>query len=418
VQCRSIRENCVAKIGRALYTRLNNKLMSHTPQIGAIGQSSLPLEEQVARLQALLEAARVVHSTIELDDVLEKAAQIAVRELEMDGALFTSPEVAYGDVDVAALLDETSQYPRFPLVSRSGKLLCELVVAPPGGRDLSMYERDFLEGLALQTATAVETAQYHERDLQWARVQQDLDAARGIQRSLQPKSMPEIEGYSIASRSSACYEVGGDYFDTVMLPDGTHLFVVADVAGKGLASAIVATSFRAAFRSLASQPLSLVDLVSRVGQQHWEEGTEARRRYVTACFVRLNATNQEIEVVNAGHNPALLLQPDGSVKMIEASGTPLGMLPKMRYSNEILPFEPGSRILLYTDGLTEVFCGDDEFGCDRLTEAFVAESSSKAEGILESLWNTLGLYSNNAPQTDDMTALAICYGGLQEEIRS
>jgi serine phosphatase RsbU (regulator of sigma subunit) len=390
--------------------------MSQTPQIDVGGQSSLQLTEQVVRLQALLEAARIVHSTIELTDVLEKSARIAVRELEMDGALFTSPEVGYGDMRVAPGADLPDDYPRFPLLSRGGKLLCELVVAPPENRALSLYERDFLEGLALQTAAAVENANYHARDLQWARVQQDLDAARGIQRSLLPKSMPEISGFSIAGRSSMCYEVGGDYLDTVLLPDGSHLFVVADVAGKGLASAIVATSFRAAFRSLASQPLSLVDVVTRVGQQHWEEGTEARRRYVTAVFLRLNKEDATVEIVNAGHNPALLIGPEGAPQLIEASGTPLGMLPYMTYRGDVLPFSAGSRILLYTDGLTEVFCGEDEFGCERLTEAFGAEASTDAALILESLWKTLGLYSNNAPQTDDMTALAICHLSGQEGI--
>ena len=75
-------------------------------------------------------------------------------------------------------------------------------------------------------------------------MQQDLDAARAIQRSLLPQEMKAIPGYSVALRSTTCYEVGGDYVDIVNLPDGGEIMVVADVAGKGLASAIVATSFR------------------------------------------------------------------------------------------------------------------------------------------------------------------------------
>ena len=70
-----------------------------------------------------------------------------------------------------------------------------------------------MEGLALQTAAALENATLHERDLAWARVQQDLDAARAVQRSLLPKAMPDIPGFSIAWRSTTCYEVGGDYLD-------------------------------------------------------------------------------------------------------------------------------------------------------------------------------------------------------------
>lgn len=369
----------------------------------------LSLEEQIVRLQALLEASRQVHSIISVHDVLARTAQVLVRELEIQGAEFRAPRTnelltSYGSPDPLSAVSS-----RFQLVSRNDTALAELLVTPSGGEELSIYEQDFIEGLVLQAAVALENAMYHERNVQWARVQQDLDAARNIQRSLLPKRMPTIPGFSIEGRSSACYEVGGDYMDTVLLPDGTQLFVVADVAGKGLASAIIATGFRSAFRSLASQPLSLVEMVNRLGQQHWEEGVEARRRYVTAIFLRLRPELNEIEIVNAGHNPALVALPDGTMDRISASGTPLGMIPGMSYSSETCAFPPGSRVLLYTDGLTEVFCGEDEFGCDRLSDAFSKASPEDAAANLATLWQTLDTYSANAPQTDDMTAIAICH---------
>lgn len=367
-------------------------------------------EQQVARLQALLEAARLVHSTIRVHDVLLKTADILVRELELPGALFLDPANQQPLITCGEL--PPPPYPgchRFPLLSRENQRLAELVVATADGGQLTLYEEDFVEGLTLQTAVALENAQLHERDIEWARVQQDLDAARSLQRSLLPKAMPEIPGYSVAGRSTTCYEVGGDYLDVVAMPDGTHLMVVADVAGKGLASAIVAASFRTALRSLASQPLPLANLAARIGQQHWEEGGEAQRRYMTALFLRLQPTTGKLQIVNAGHNPAALLLPNGSVHMIEASGPPLGMLPGMEYSVETLDFPPGSRLLLYTDGLTEVFREEEEFGTERLINTFRTVQSPDAEPILDVLWDTLGSFSLHAPQTDDMTALAICH---------
>ena len=98
---------------------------------------------------------------------------------------------------------------------------------------------------------ALENARNHKRNVEFARVQQDLDAARNIQRSLLPQTLPAIAGYSIGFRSATCYEVGGDYLDIVEQPDGSLLIAVADVAGKGLASAIMSTSFRSAFRAMA-----------------------------------------------------------------------------------------------------------------------------------------------------------------------
>ncbi len=385
--------------------------MSLTEQPDTLDASSLPLAEQVIRLQALLEASRAVHSTIELTDVLQQSARIAVRELELDGALFSPQGVSYGSIP-----EDDADCPRFELLSRDGKALSELVVAAPQGRPLSLYERDFLEGLALQAAVAVENAVNHERHVEYARLAQDLDAARAIQQSLLPQAMPSIPGYSVAIRSRACYHVGGDYLDVVTEPDGSHLMVVADVAGKGLASALVGTAFRSAFRALARQSLTLRELAGRLSQQHWDEGQEARRRYVTAIFLRLDPVSGELELVNAGHNPAFLVSSGSApVRLIEASGTPLGMLPGARYSVERVPIEPGTRVLLYTDGLTEVFRGEEEFGQERLLDAFqsigtlpFADNDHHAEDTLTSLWTTLDTFTGGAPQQDDMSAIALC----------
>lgn len=372
-------------------------------------RSTLPLEEQIVRLQALLEASRLVHSTIDLGRVLHEAARIAVLELEMEGALFTEPRVVYGRVPNDVAVDEEKNHQRFPLLSRNGTLLSELVVIPPSGRGLSLYETDFLEGLVLQTAVAAESAANHKRLLEYARVSQDLDAARAIQQSLLPQTMPLIPGYSLASRSSACYQVGGDYLDVVTEPSGSQLVVVADVAGKGLASALVSTAFRSAFRVLAHQLLSLEELAARLSQQHWEEGPEARRRYVTAVFFRLDAATGNLEFVNAGHNPPfLLVSDDGPAMLIEASGTPLGLLPGSTYTVQRASFPPGARLLLYTDGLTEFFEGDEEFGSDRLVEAFRTAEPLSAAAILDRIWDSLSKFTSNAPQQDDMTAIALC----------
>src|SRR5580698_4621132 len=375
------------------------------------GGETIELQQQVARLQALLEASRQVHSTIREDEVLEQTLRIVVRELEMAGAAFPSVGLAYGNVRDLHLGDGAgSTQPIYLLQDREGNRMTEMVVAPPDGRELTLYEADFLEGLALQTAVALENARNHERNLQWARVQQDLDAARNIQRSLLPQKLPEIEGYSIAFRSVTCYEVGGDYLDIVAQPDGSLLMAVADVAGKGLASAIMSTSFRAAFRGMAATGLPLDELATRINQHHWAEGEEARRRYVTAIFLRLHPEAGEIEVVNAGHNPGFLVAPGATPIQFDAAGAPLGLLPGMQYTSERHDFAAGARLLFYTDGLTEVFRGDEEYGPERLLNEFSTCLLPKADGILDALWQAIQAFGEGGPQADDMTALALCRG--------
>ena len=194
---------------------------------------TIDLQQQVARLQALLEASRQVHSTIREEAVLGAVLRIVVRELEMAGAAFPGTGLSYGEMpDPPSQTDEAQALPIYLLQDREGKRLAELVVAPPDSRELTIYEADFIEGLVLQAGVALENARNHERNLQWARVQQDLDAARNIQRSLLPQELPDIAGYSMAFRSVTCYEVGGDYLDLVEQPDGSLLIVVADVAGR------------------------------------------------------------------------------------------------------------------------------------------------------------------------------------------
>ena len=378
---------------------------------------TIDLQQQVARLQALLEASRQVHSTIREEEVLERVLRIVVRELEMAGAAFPSANLAYGDdPSTGANGAPNPSLPTYPLQDRQGRPMAELVVMPPDRRELTLYEADFIEGLALQAAVALENAHNHKRNIEFARVQQDMEAARLIQRSLLPQKLPSIPGYSVAFRSDTCYEVGGDYLDVVAQPDGSVLMVVADVAGKGLASAMMSTSFRSAFRAMAVTGLPLDELASRMNQHHWAEGEEARRKYVTAIFLRLHPEAGEVEVVNAGHNPGFLVQSAAPSHQFDAAGTPLGVLPGMRYKSERYGFTPGTRLLLYTDGLTEVFKGDEEFGPERLLAEFSKCQAQKADAILDALWAAIEGFSGGGPQGDDMTALALCRGTGKTEM--
>ncbi len=370
-------------------------------------EETIDLQQQVARLQALLEASRQVHSTIHEAEVLEQVLRIVVRELEMAGAAFPHAGMVYGD-DPSATGMPAEALPSWPLPDRAGNSMAELIVAPPEGRELTLYESDFIEGLALQAAVALENARNHKRNVEFARVQQDLDAARSIQRSLLPNSLPDIAGYTIAFRSDTCYEVGGDYLDVVEQPDGKLLIVVADVAGKGLASAIWSVSFRSSLRGMAVAGMPLDELATRLSQHHWSEGEEARRRYVTAIILRLNPAAGEIEVVNAGHNPGFLVAPGAEPHLLNANGTPLGLLPGMKYRSEKHALAPGARLLLYTDGLTEVFKGDEEYGPERLLNEFFTCSATKADDILDSIWSAIKAFSDGGPQSDDMTALTLC----------
>jgi serine phosphatase RsbU (regulator of sigma subunit) len=384
-----------------------------------ISEEALLAQQQVVRLQALLEASRQLHSTIEIDEVVRIALEIVVRELELDGAFFTAFPQTYGEVpaELQASLSgqagavgadpQPESLLRFSLCDKTGVQFTELIVIVPPDRTLDLDETDFLESLSVQASVAIENARFHARALQWQRVESDLAAARQVQQSLVPQQMPQIPSYGLAARSVTCYEVGGDYLDIVAMPSGETVIVVGDVAGKGLASALVGASFRSAFRAMVQAGLSLLEIATKMNLLHYGEGDEARRRYVTAMLLRLDPTTHTLEVVNAGHNPAFLATGDGTLNKIAASGTPIGLLPFSSYVAVKFDFGPGARLLVYTDGMTEVFRGEDEFGETRLLETFVACSEPTPEQILGSIWNALDAFSDGQDQSDDMTALVL-----------
>ncbi len=239
-------------------------------------------QQQVVRLQALLEASRVIHSTIALSEVLTTVLQVVVRELELTGAFFTEFLCEFGHVPEGSRRVEPPPVGglRFALHDKTGAVFTELVAIPEAGRTLTLDEVDFLESLAIQASVAIENARFHERTVQWQRLESDLASARQVQRSLLPQAMPEIPGYMLAMRQVTCYAVGGDYLDIVPMADGQTTIVVADVAGKGLASALVGTSFRSAFRAMVNAGVSVA------GDCASDESSTLQRRGTVAAQVR------------------------------------------------------------------------------------------------------------------------------------
>jgi serine phosphatase RsbU (regulator of sigma subunit) len=241
------------------------------------------------------------------------------------------------------------------------------------------------------------------------RVESDLASARLVQRSLLPQQMPYIAGYSVEVRSIACYAVGGDYLDIVPMPSGEIMIVLADVAGKGLSSAMVGCSFRSAFRAMVNSGIPLVEIATRMNLLHYNEGQQSRNRYVTAILLQFDPASNQIQVVNAGHNPAFLISGTGpeSVQRIGASGIPIGMLPASTYHQENYSLLPGAKLLLYTDGLTEVYRRNEEFGEARLLQSFLDCKSVSAQGVLDSLWSMLDDFTDKDDQADDMSAIVL-----------
>jgi len=198
----------------------------------------------------------------------------------------------------------------------------------------------------------------------------EIQIAREVQVALLPDEDAEIPGWAVWSCSRPANDVGGDLVDYIELDGFRHGVVLGDVAGKGLGAALLSAKLQATLRALVPEATSLDDLASRVNTIFFRDGLE--NRYATLFYAELEYDSGQLRYLNAGHNPAFLIQAAGTDKL-GASALPLGMLPASNYKECTLDLRPGDVLLAYSDGLTEAEnAAGEEFGMQRL-EALLPE---------------------------------------------
>jgi anti-sigma regulatory factor (Ser/Thr protein kinase) len=178
--------------------------------------------------------------------------------------------------------------------------------------------------------------------------------AETLQRSLLPERLPQLPGLEVAARylpAASEAEVGGDWYDVIPIPGGAVGLVMADVAGKGLAGASMVGRLRSAMRAYALEGHDPARVVERVNRLLWNEAEESQM--ATMLYAIVDPAANLIRWVNAGHPPPVLIE-GGNARFLEGEASvPLGVLPFPTYEEVAAPMEPGSAILLYTDGLVE-----------------------------------------------------------------
>ncbi len=228
------------------------------------------------------------------------------------------------------------------------------------GDPFSNEDRDFAMTLARQAQAALDSVRLHRVELEKQRQDGEMQIAREIQLSLFPKNFPEVTGFSIAARSEACHEVGGDHYDVIPLSTGRVAVAIADVSGKGAPASLLMASVHAWLRALAGSesPSALASKLNRF----LYENTQANR-YVTMFYGELDAHNRRLTYVNAGHIPPYLLRRGGGQARLEEGGPVLGLLEDAEFGEGEVTLEAGDVATLVTDGVTEAAtASDEEFG--------------------------------------------------------
>jgi sigma-B regulation protein RsbU (phosphoserine phosphatase) len=299
-----------------------------------------------------------------------------------------------------------SKYEYFVPVFHNEELLAFVLI---GGFDTSQSflssDLNFIQTLINVIVVALENKKLMKERVGRERLQRDMELAVEVQGMLIPRTLPKTGSVEVGATYLPNENIGGDYFDFIKI--GTHEFLwcIADASGKGVSAALLMANLQASLRAWASVESDLVKVTERLNEIVYSNTNG--ERFITLFLGLYNEQTKELQYVNAGHNPSVLVM-DGLVKFLKEGTTIIGAfdtLPAIRVGREIL--SSGSIIFNYTDGLVEspneeVYISDQEL-VSHLLECSHLEVDSLNENILQRIQSV-----NNAKMdSDDITLLTI-----------
>jgi sigma-B regulation protein RsbU (phosphoserine phosphatase) len=265
-------------------------------------------------------------------------------------------------------------------------------------------ERERVAAYALQASALVENAALHDRLVERAGLERDVQLARRIQERLLPPSAPVLPTVDLAGATQPAGEIGGDYYDFLPLGPRTIGLVVADVCGKGLPAALLLAGVQAGLRSRVVEDQAPGAALARIN----EELVLLRQpeKFVCLAYARLDARRRTITWANAGLNPPIVVHADGRWEEVEHGGLILGVSAGEAYEELAWTFERGSLVAFYTDGLTDARRGDETFGPEELGPVLARDRGLRAERIAaRALAAAAGWHRDGPP--DDRTIIIV-----------
>ncbi len=273
--------------------------------------------------------------------------------------------------------------------------------------DLSSGGRELLTTLALEASTVLENARLLEE--QWARkrLEEELRIARQIQQSLLPRALPAEGWFRAAAASIPSLQVGGDYVDIRAVNETCWAAMMADVSGKGVGAALLASLLQGMFVASPYTRLTIEDMVTRVNRYLLER--TGGEQYATAFYCTLDSDGL-LRWINAGHPPVLVVGAGGDLQHLSASGTPLGMFAEAVYTVVESRLRVGDKLVIYTDGLLDSENDDRaSFGLQRLRETVAANAAASSRELQAAILAAVHAFTDGAAAADDVTLAVIEY---------
>jgi phosphoserine phosphatase RsbU/P len=247
-------------------------------------------------------------------------------------------------------------------------------------------------------------------------IRNELETARQIQLSILPREIPQVAGLDIAARYVPMSGVAGDFYDFLVIDEKKIGILIADVSGHGMPAALIASMLKIAYAAQSTQAGDPAQVLAGLNKALCGK---FQGHYVTAAYALIDTEKRTLCYAGAGHPPLLLREgTSGNVRRILENGLFLGYFPFAAYAAIETPFQPGDRLLLYTDGIPEMTGpSEEQFGEARLKLFLENNRDDKAENFVDGLLDTVSQWSNRPPgqdPDDDVTLLAIHFHAAEQ----
>ncbi len=273
--------------------------------------------------------------------------------------------------------------------------------------DLSSGNRELLETLAVEASTILENARLLEEERARQKLEEELRLARRIQESLLPKRLPEQGWLRISASSTASRQVGGDYYDVLPLGPEKTAVVVADVSGKGVSSALLASLIQGAFLRGAQTDEEIQGMLTSMNRFLLDRTEGEKYATLFYCLCRHDGL---IRWANAAHCAPLLLRRSGRIESLMPTGMPVGMFETAEYEVQQSRLEAGDKLVIYTDGITDARRPDGEFFEEERLRAIVSRMSRATGNDLRSaILREVADFTAGAEPADDVTLVVVEY---------
>lgn len=421
-------------------------------QVQLLQEENQRLRKAVDELSILNELSRVISSTMDLDAVIENLVKRSVRAVHgQQGMITLVDEVAPTEMKtLVRALDSTTDHQQFhlnqnvlgwmminkkpllsdditadhrfsgvkvegdlrtllcvPLLVRNRLIGILAVFNKREGKAFTEDDKRLLSIIATQSGQILENARLYREEQKKMALEKDLIAAREVQMNLLPKVLPQMQNFDFAARTIPALEIGGDFYDIVRLSDTSYEVVIADVAGKGLPAALLATLGKGVFYSQALQtpsPQLHIKQSNRILR-----GTIPRKSFITMLLAVVEPAARAVTISNAGHcYPILFRQAERSVDQLKVKGMPLNFTDAILCEERAIVMQPNDCLIFYSDGVDEASNAQQEmFGIDRLKTIICDGASLSAASLLQKIVDEIRLFSKGAPQHDDITLLVL-----------